>query len=225
MKRRPRRKRKALDIILAVICASSLAAAALIGWTILHEGAVYSEISAEAGSAEGGGIDWEALRARNPDISAWVSVEGTPIDYPVVSPREGDPKGFYLNHDFDRNWSFAGMPLPRPAWYGRRAACARLRAPPQLRQRDVHLPEGRMAAGEVRYARRHALVDAGRGHRAPPPGILAVGRQELCRHPEVRPRRRRRDAGMAREPLGARRARGRRGATTCASTPRAPSRS
>ena len=40
MKRRPRRKRKALDIILAVICASSLAAAALIGWTILHEGAV-----------------------------------------------------------------------------------------------------------------------------------------------------------------------------------------
>ena len=108
MKRRPRRKRKALDIILAVICASSLAAAALIGWTILHEGAVYSEISAEAGSAEGGGIDWEALRARNPDISAWVSVEGTPIDYPVVSPREGDPKGFYLNHNFDRNWSFAG---------------------------------------------------------------------------------------------------------------------
>ena len=33
MKRRPRRKRKALDIILAAICASSLAAAALIGCT------------------------------------------------------------------------------------------------------------------------------------------------------------------------------------------------
>ena len=47
MKRRPRRKRKALDIILVAICASSLAAAALIGWTILHEGAVYSEISTE----------------------------------------------------------------------------------------------------------------------------------------------------------------------------------
>ena len=123
MKRRPRRKRKALDIILAVICASSLAAAALIGWTIPHEGAVYSEISAEAGSAEGGGIDWEALRARNPDISAWVSVEGTPIDYPVVSPREGDPQGFYLNHDFDRNWSFAGCPYldPRGTADGRHA--------------------------------------------------------------------------------------------------------
>lgn len=123
MKRRPRRKRKALDIILAAICASSLAAAALIGWTVLHEGAVYSEISAEAGAAEGGGIDWEALRARNPDISAWVSVEGTPIDYPVVSPREGDPKGFYLNHDFDRNWSFAGCPYldPRGTADGRHA--------------------------------------------------------------------------------------------------------
>ena len=63
MKRRPRRKRKALDIILVAICASSLAAAALIGWTILHEGAVYSEISTEAVAAEGGGIDWEAMRA------------------------------------------------------------------------------------------------------------------------------------------------------------------
>lgn len=123
MKRRPRRKRKALDIILAVICASSLAAAALIGLTILHEGAVYSDISAVAGAAEGGGIDWEALRARNPDISAWVSVEGTPIDYPVVSPREGDPQGFYLNHDFDRNWSFAGCPYldPRGTADGRHA--------------------------------------------------------------------------------------------------------
>ena len=28
-----------------------------------------------------------------------------------------------------------------------------------------------MAAGEVRYARRHVLVDAGRGHRAPPPAF------------------------------------------------------
>lgn len=123
MKRRPRRKRKALDIILAAICASSLAAAALIGLTILHEGAVYSDISAVAGAAEGGGIDWEALRARNPDISAWVSVEGTPIDYPVVSPREGDPQGFYLNHDFDRNWSFAGCPYldPRGTADGRHA--------------------------------------------------------------------------------------------------------
>ena len=123
MKRRPRRKRKALDIILAAICASSLAAAALIGLTILHEGAVYSDISAVAGAAEGGGIDWEALRARNPDISAWVSVEGTPIGYPVVSPREGDPQGFYLNHDFDRNWSFAGCPYldPRGTADGRHA--------------------------------------------------------------------------------------------------------
>ena len=68
MKRRPRRKRKALDIILAVICASSLAAAALIGWTILHEGAVYSEISAEAGSAEGGGISaaWRPCARETP---------------------------------------------------------------------------------------------------------------------------------------------------------------
>lgn len=88
------------------------------------------EIGLGAGKPVGGnagvglcGIDWEALRARNPDISAWVSVDGTPIDYPVVSPREGDPQGFYLNHDFDRNWSFAGCPYldPRGTAYGRHA--------------------------------------------------------------------------------------------------------
>lgn len=61
--------------------------------------------------------------ARNPDIAAWVSVEGTPVDFPVVSPREGDPKGFYLNHDFDRNWSFSGCPYldPRCGADGRHA--------------------------------------------------------------------------------------------------------
>ena len=82
----------------------------LIGWTIFHQDAVYRELSIDVEADAGDGIDWDGLRARNPDIAAWVSVEGTPVDFPVVSPREGDPKGFYLNHDLDRNWSFSGCP-------------------------------------------------------------------------------------------------------------------
>lgn len=123
MKIRQRRKTKPLDILLLAIFAASLAAAAFIGWSIFHQGAVYDEISADAAANEGGGIDWDALRARNPDIAAWVNVEGTPIDYPVVSPRKGDPKGFYLSHDLDRNWSFAGCPYldPRCGADGRHA--------------------------------------------------------------------------------------------------------
>lgn len=123
MKNRQRRKIGPLDVLLIAVCAVSLAAAAVIGWTVLHQDAVYSELSVEATAADGGGIDWDGLRARNPDIAAWVTVEGTPVDFPVVSPREGDPKGFYLNHDFDRNWSFAGCPYldPRCGADGRHA--------------------------------------------------------------------------------------------------------
>ena len=205
MKRRPRRKRKALDIILAAICASSLAAAALIGLTILHEGAVYSDISAEAGSAEGGGIDWEALRARNPDISAWVSVEGTPIDYPVVSPREGDPQGFYLNHDFDRNWSFAGCPYldPRGTADGRHALVY-----------GHHLNFDSEMFTYLRNAWRQekfdTLGDMCRSTRA-----LRASRGSTSPMP---PRR-----GHGSRTSRRRRARGRTDATTCARTPRAPS--
>ena len=103
--------------------ADSPALAALIGWTIFHQDAVYRELSIDAEADAGDGIDWDGLRARNPDIAAWVSVEGTPVDFPVVSPREGDPKGFYLNHDFDRNWSFSGCPYldPRCGADGRHA--------------------------------------------------------------------------------------------------------
>lgn len=113
MKRRPQRKRKALDIILPP-CASSLAAAALIR-TILHEGAVYSGDISRPRREPPRAASTGRPCARETPTSPIVSVEGTPIDYPVVSPREGDPQGFYLNHDFDRNWSFTGCPLPRPA--------------------------------------------------------------------------------------------------------------
>ena len=123
MKCRQRRRIKPLDILLAAICAVSLTAAALIGWTIFHQDAVYRELSIDVEADAGDGIDWDGLRARNPDIAAWVSVEGTPVDFPVVSPREGDPKGFYLNHDLDRNWSFSGCPYldPRCGADGRHA--------------------------------------------------------------------------------------------------------
>ena len=200
MKRRPRRKRKALDIILVAICASSLAAAALIGWTILHDGTVYSEISTEAGAAEGGGIDWEALRARNPDISAWVSVEGTPIDYPVVSPREGDPQGFYLNHDFDRNWSFAGCPYldPRGTADGRHALVYGHHL-----NFDSEMPGAPCASTRHSRCRSTRALQASRGSTSPAPPRRGHGSRTSRR----------------------RRARGRRGATTCARTPRAPSRS
>lgn len=43
-------------------------------------------------------VDWDALRAVNPDIVAWVYVPDSPINYPVV---QGDDNEEYLHKAFD----------------------------------------------------------------------------------------------------------------------------
>lgn len=44
-------------------------------------------------------IDFEALQELNPDAYAWIRVDGTQIDYPIVQ-REGD-NTYYLNHTIE----------------------------------------------------------------------------------------------------------------------------
>ena len=43
-------------------------------------------------------VDWDALRAANDDIVAWVYAPNTKINYPVVRGRDND---YYLTRDFD----------------------------------------------------------------------------------------------------------------------------
>lgn len=56
------------------------------------------------------GLDWESLRAINPDVAAWVRVEGTDIDLPVMAPSDGD-MSYYLQHDLWGNRALAGVPF------------------------------------------------------------------------------------------------------------------
>ena len=94
MKCRQRRRIKPLDILLAAICAVSLTAAASSDGRSSITDAVYRELSIDVEADAGDGIDWDGLRARNPDIAAWVSVEGTPVDFPVgLAPGRATPKG------------------------------------------------------------------------------------------------------------------------------------
>lgn len=44
-------------------------------------------------------IDFEALQKRNPDVYAWIQVEGTEIDYPILQHSEDNL--YYLNHTID----------------------------------------------------------------------------------------------------------------------------
>lgn len=51
---------------------------------------------------------FRTLIERNGDFAAWLTVEGTEIDYPVMlTPEEPD---YYLTHDFDGNESRSGTP-------------------------------------------------------------------------------------------------------------------
>ncbi len=52
-------------------------------------------------------IDFKTLQENNPDIYAWIKVPGTKVDYPVLRSND-KPEDFYLNHDENGKYKFAG---------------------------------------------------------------------------------------------------------------------
>lgn len=50
--------------------------------------------------------DLALLKEKNPDCLGWVSIHGTDIDFPVMQNGE-----FYLNHDFEGNYTDYGLPF------------------------------------------------------------------------------------------------------------------
>ncbi len=51
-------------------------------------------------------IDFENLRAQNPDVYSWIDIPDTNVHYPVLQSTEDD--NFYLDHDVYKNYSFPG---------------------------------------------------------------------------------------------------------------------
>lgn len=76
---------------------------------VVWDGPAGSEPAGE-GAATVPSRDWTALREANPDVVAWVRVEGTPIDYPVMGTGRDGSEDFYLSHDFWREASGIGCP-------------------------------------------------------------------------------------------------------------------
>ncbi len=50
-------------------------------------------------------VDFEALTEINGDFVAWIQIEGTQINYPVV---QGEDNKYYLKHLFDGKWNSSG---------------------------------------------------------------------------------------------------------------------
>ena len=67
------------------------------------------EPQAEAGDGEASNsARFAALRERNSDFIGWISIEDTPLDFPVMfAPNNKD---FYLRHDFYKEYSIYGVP-------------------------------------------------------------------------------------------------------------------
>ncbi len=51
-------------------------------------------------------IDWEALKAQNEDVYAWIWVPGTDVDYPVLQKEGSDD--YYLEHNLDKSSGYPG---------------------------------------------------------------------------------------------------------------------
>lgn len=53
-------------------------------------------------------VDFAALTAKNPDVCGWISIGGTTIDYPILQSGDDTEENFYLTHDLERKYKFAG---------------------------------------------------------------------------------------------------------------------
>ncbi|MGN0262350.1 MAG: class B sortase [Eggerthellaceae bacterium] len=88
-------------------------AAALLFLASLHHDAAHTDPSPFIEvEKEGDGfpvIDWEYWLSINPDVIGWITIPGTPVDYPIVQAPANNPQ-YYLTHDVFGKWNYMGCP-------------------------------------------------------------------------------------------------------------------
>lgn len=113
--RPPRRgiRRTVSNVLIVVGVVLLLVAGGLWGFAQLryHEAnvqnerlAAYATVYDDASQAPQ--IDWEGLKAINPDVVGWLYVPGTTIDYPVYQSTDNE---YYLRHSATGDWLVSGQ--------------------------------------------------------------------------------------------------------------------
>lgn len=106
-KDKKKKKRGPVFWLALIVLIASLIGLGVIVWGYLQGRMLYNDISDTAFKDTKGQtladmtVDWDALRAINPDIVAWVYMPGTAINYPVVQTTNNET---YLVKPF-RGWS------------------------------------------------------------------------------------------------------------------------
>lgn len=92
------RLRGALWGALALASAVAIACGLRLMATDHEQAREYARLAATSPAAAGGEGAWEELDRTNPDVVAWLRVEGTSVDVPVCQASADDPD-YYLYHD------------------------------------------------------------------------------------------------------------------------------
>lgn len=108
MKKQKKRTKKdiLIDVILIIIIVALLAAAGVLLYRTLYPNntpMIKKEVVQKDQS-----INWNALKAKNPDTVGWLTIEGTNIDTPIVQTTDND---YYLNIGFDGEYDECGVPF------------------------------------------------------------------------------------------------------------------
>lgn len=113
MKRKKRTKAdkitSALYVIFALLVAAALYGVGALVVTLMSAtigNAYYAELAEDSVTADG--VDFAALAKKNPEIKAWVRLDGTAVDLPIVQTTDDD---FYLDHRFDEKKNKLGTPF------------------------------------------------------------------------------------------------------------------
>lgn len=113
MKRKRRTRADKITAVLYVIfyllVAAALYGLGSLGYTLLGEqvgNSYYAKLAEESRVEDT--VDFAALSAKNPEIKAWVHLNGTAVDLPIVQTTDNS---FYLSHRFDGKKNKLGTPF------------------------------------------------------------------------------------------------------------------